>query len=88
MKNGYAWMVKFADGWDWLDETIYNTIDEIYAISNKKGFPREVICINKVEQSNDGDVNIIQNVWIGGATAFWKDDIGWIASQRAEPSFY
>lgn len=88
MKIGYAWMVKFADGWDWLDETIYTTIDEVYEAAKKKGFPRKVICTDKVQVSDYGDVDVIQHIWTGGATAYWDDDLGWIAGQRATPSFY
>ena len=78
MREGYAWMAHFADGWDWLDETIYSSIDEVYNAVDKRKMPHDGICIDKVKEVSQGDFNIIQNITIGEKIIFWDDDIGWI----------
>lgn len=79
MREGYAWMAHFADGWDWLDETIYSSIDEIYETVNKRKIPHDGICIDKVRELSPGDFDIVQNIIVGGKTIFWRDNVGWIA---------
>lgn len=78
MREGYAWMAHFADGWDWLDETIYPSIDEVYNAVDKRKIPHDGIRIAKVRELSQGDFDVIQNITIGGKIIFWDDNIGWI----------
>ena len=85
MREGYAACVHFANGWEWINEYIFDTAEE--AFDYVKDFPRETIAIDKIKEISKGYFTTMQVIYCGDKIAYWVDDEkmdkgGWIARDR------
>lgn len=78
MEIKYAWQLRLASGWSWVDTNLYDSPDDVRAAIKRKGYPYEATCIDEVEEDEDGWIDALENVYEGDKTAFITDNGKWV----------
>lgn len=78
MEIKYAWQLRLVSGWSWVDTNLYDSPDDVRTAIKRQGYPYEAVCIDEVEENEDGWIDVSENVYEGNKTAFITNDGRWV----------